>query len=70
MVGVQEDMKVFCVREDGAELFDGSGPKQKEEEANLCVVELLYLGIQSNCLALNLLMKVPPFNRRIVELKS
>lgn len=54
MVGVQEDMKLFCVRDASAEVFDGgrwlavatperNGPKEGEEEANFCVLELLYI---------------------------
>lgn len=32
MVGVQEDRKLFCVRKEGAEVFDGSGLKQKAKK--------------------------------------
>lgn len=32
MVGVQEDRKLFCVREESAEVFDGSGLKQKAKK--------------------------------------
>lgn len=63
---------LFCVREDGALVFDGdrrlavgSGPKQKEEEAKVCV-----LGIEFNCLALILFIKALPSDHRTVELRS